>query len=295
VELIRALGLLAEPPSGEHGRVAELLGLGEPPPASEYTELFLLNLYPYASVYLSEDGMLGGGPADRVAGFWRAVGQSPPAEPDHLSALLGLYVSLDEAGEAEEDRAASLLISNAADTLLHDHLLCWVPSYLRAVATLGSPFYGGWAALLSEALQNAACDRAPAPESGANPHFAGLSRIGDPREQGGEAFLKGLLAPARCGFILSGTDLSRAARTLDVGSRIGERKFRLKALLSQDAEGTLRWLLSEATQWAAWHSSEGFWAGDGARAHWVAQSTRTRELLESLLAGGWDAQDDSGD
>ncbi|HEX8421973.1 MAG TPA: hypothetical protein VF634_01095, partial [Pyrinomonadaceae bacterium] len=60
MELFRALAVLAEPPVPESARVADALALGALPEASEYTEVFVFQLYPYASVYLGAEGMLGG-------------------------------------------------------------------------------------------------------------------------------------------------------------------------------------------------------------------------------------------
>lgn len=100
IHALRGLAVLAEPPTDEHGPIAEALGLPAAPTPAEYSDLFLFQLYPYASVYLGPEGMLGGIARDRIAGFWRAVGLTPPAEPDHLAALLGLYVSLIERAEA---------------------------------------------------------------------------------------------------------------------------------------------------------------------------------------------------
>ena len=90
MELFRALAVFAEPPTVKAARVAEAPELGELPTADEYTEVFVFQLYPYASVYLGAEGMIGGEARDRVAGFWRALGQMPPAEPDHLSVMLAL-------------------------------------------------------------------------------------------------------------------------------------------------------------------------------------------------------------
>ena len=94
-ELLRALGAVADSPAAARA-VAGPLGL-DPAGDAEHTEVFVLNCPPYASVYLGPDGALGGEGADRVAGFWRALAISPPAEPDHLTALLALYASLGEA------------------------------------------------------------------------------------------------------------------------------------------------------------------------------------------------------
>jgi len=285
VELMRALGLLAEPPSTEHERVADLLGIGARPDASEYTDLFILQLFPYASVYLSADGMLGGGPADRIAGVWRALGHVPPPEPDHLSALLGLYASLSESQASEEGEATRLLIANAGAALLNDHILSWLPVYLKAVEAHASAFYGAWAGMLADTLRQAAqrTDYAAA----SNPHLACVSCLPDPRKAGGEIFLEGLLTPAQCGLVLSRQDLIDAARALGLGSRIGERRYQLRALLSQDAERVLAWLGTESGHWADWHSNES-WAPAPARTHWLARSSHTRDLIGSLLAEGWD-------
>ena len=88
MELLRCLGSLIEPPSEEVQRFADLLDLGPLPSASEHTDLFLFQLYPFASVYLDSEGKMGGEARDRIAGFWRALEMVPPTEPDHLTVLL---------------------------------------------------------------------------------------------------------------------------------------------------------------------------------------------------------------
>src|SRR6266545_2894193 len=92
-DLFRALGALCEAPQPEHAAVARALGLA-PPRAVDFAGVFMLQVYPYASVHLGDEGMLGGEAGDRVAGFWRALRLVPPAEPDHLASLLGLYAAL---------------------------------------------------------------------------------------------------------------------------------------------------------------------------------------------------------
>lgn len=85
MELFRALGTLAEPPSPQTPEIGALLELGEAPAEGEYERLFLFQLYPYGSVYLGPEGHLGGDARDRIAGFWRALELEPPPEPDHLT------------------------------------------------------------------------------------------------------------------------------------------------------------------------------------------------------------------
>lgn len=248
-ELYRALGALVEAPTPEHARLARLLELPGEPEASEHTALFVLNLYPYASVHLGNEGMLGGEARDRVAGFWRAVGLTPPAEPDHLGALLGLLAALEERESGAPDAAQGALAAQARSALLREHLLPWVPAWLRRVRELGGPFYAAWASILGEALGEERRRGSGATARGLSAHLRDAEPLPDPRagEDGaGEAFLRALLAPARSGMILARHDLARASRELGLGVRLGERAYVLKALLAQDAPGTLRWLAVEA-------------------------------------------------
>src|SRR3982750_3530411 len=142
MELFRALAIFAEPPTVKAARVAEALGLGELPTADEYTEAFIFQLYPYASVYLGAEGMIGGEARDRVAGFWRALGQTPPAEPDHLSLMLALYARLVELETEERDGARRESWRGARKAFLWEHLLSWLPVYLHKFTGTASRFYG---------------------------------------------------------------------------------------------------------------------------------------------------------
>ena len=75
-ELFRALGAVAGEPADARTACA---ALGLPVPGNaEHAEVFVLNCPPYAAVYLGAEGGFGGEAADRVAGFWRAIGVPPP-------------------------------------------------------------------------------------------------------------------------------------------------------------------------------------------------------------------------
>src|SRR6266542_2628995 len=160
-ELLRALGVLCEPPEPTHARIAEALCLPGRIDAADHTELFGFQLVPYASVYLGAEGMLGGEAADRVAGFWRALRLTPPPEPDHLAALLGLYATIGEAERGERDRARQALWRQARRALLWEHLLTWAVTYARAVIGSAPPFHAAWAQLLERTLLAEAADLEP--------------------------------------------------------------------------------------------------------------------------------------
>ncbi len=253
MELLRALGVLCEPPTAAHARIATALGLPGEPRDDDYADVFLFQLYPYASVYLGGEGKLGGEARDRVAGFWRALDLVPPAEPDHLAALLGLYAELAERGAPEEWRRA----------LLWEHLLSWTPPYLAKLEEVAPPFYGAWAGLLRDALRAEAAAVGPLPTAPLAHREA--PRLEAPAEAGGDAFLAQLLAPVRTGVILVRDDLVSIARGLGLGMRVAERRYVLEALLAQDAAGTLGALAAIARDRADRHESE-FWSGRAADA-----------------------------
>src|SRR5918912_2670654 len=141
MELFRALAVLSEPPTDEAVRLAEALELGPIPAASEYTELFVFQLYPYASVYLGAEGMIGGEARAAVAGFWRALGQTPPAEADNLAVMLALYAQLAELEEQQEVAMRRQTWAKARKAFLWEHLLSWLPVYLQKLEAIAPPFY----------------------------------------------------------------------------------------------------------------------------------------------------------
>ncbi|HEY3733384.1 MAG TPA: molecular chaperone TorD family protein [Streptosporangiaceae bacterium] len=287
-ELLRALGAVADSPAAARA-VAPALGL-EPASDAEHTEVFVLNCLPYTSVYLGPEGGLGGEGTDRVAGFWRALGLVPPAEPDHLAALLGLYARLGEAaGDTSRPvTAAALTLSRAA--LLDEHLWPWLPCYLDAVTDLAVPPLAAWAELTRRAVTaelaappagHAAGRRLPlalrAAPDGASPD----GRLGD--------LVDAVVAPVRSGMILTRRRLALGAGQARVGHRIGERRFALRAMLEQDPAATLGWLGAEAHRWELRHAGRGgtgaAGTGDPAAAWWTARAAHTARLLTAAAGG----------
>ncbi|HEX6844873.1 MAG TPA: molecular chaperone TorD family protein [Actinomycetota bacterium] len=252
-DLLRALGALCEAPDPGHAALAEALGLDLPEDPAARTATFLFQVYPYASVHLGPEGMLGGEATDRVAGFWRAVGRTPPTEPDHLAALLGLAAALADAEVAEPEPARRALRREARAALLWEHLLSWVVPFLRATASAGTSFHAGWASLVEATLLEDARSLGAAPT-----RLSAHLRAAPPFPEDDAALdelLAATLAPVRSGVVLTRDDLTRAGRALGVGVRIGERRFILRAMLQQDPAGTLRWLAAEAARWAEIHAA----------------------------------------
>lgn len=266
-DLFRALAVIAEPPGPAASAVAAALELpGEPVPA-EYTDAFVLQLWPYASIYVGAEGMLGGDARDRVAGFWRALGLDPPAEPDHIAALLGLYAALIEREADEGEPARKLLVRRSRQALLGEHLLSWMPVYLAKLQEIGSPFYRAWGTLVGEALIEEAREVGFAEQLPL--HLRLAPGLASPEE---------ILVAVRSGILLVRDDLARAARHLGLGLRQGERRYVLKALLAQDRDATVEWLRAEARRWAELHRSMPAELGQ-IREFWLRRAEVSAELL----------------
>lgn len=278
MELFRSLGALAEPPSLEAERLAQILDLGPPPEPAEFTDLFESKLYPYASVYLDDSGKLGGNARDTIAGFWRALDLEYPEESDHLAIMLSFYARMRElAGDSREPDANRW--EHARVAFLHEHLLSWLPFYLDKLTDVASGFYNRWGALLAQALVHER--EGLKHDTTLSLHLRDSTPMADPRTKGGEAFVESLLAPVRSGLILVRTDLERAGGELDLGVRIGERRYVIEALFSQDAVSTLDWLAQEADLWGQRHLKREKRTGPTAR-FWADRALGSRDLLHEL-------------
>lgn len=274
-ELLRALGAVADSPAAARS-VGPPLGL-DPVSDAEHTDVFVLNCPPYAAVYLGPEGALGGEGADRVAGFWRAIGIGPPAEPDHLAALLGLYARLGEATAEARRPATVATLARSQAGLFWEHLWPWLPAYLDAVTDLAVPPLARWADLArriiaAEFRMQPACPRLPlalrdAP-TGAQP---GTSL---------DDLIEVLTIPVRSGMVLTRRRLAEGAGQAHVGLRIGERRFALRAMLEQDPSATLGWLAREAVCWQQRHHDHA--PGDDVAAWWAARASHTGQFLREL-------------
>ena len=295
MELFRALGSLIEAPSPEHARVAAALGLPAAPTAAEHGRVVGQQRYPYASVYLGAEGMLGGEARDRIAGFRRALGLEgepagppesgdgastgavPSREPDHLAALLGLLAALERWRREEADPARRALLTQARTTLSWEHLASWTGPYLATFERCDSAFHRRWASLLEETLAHLYGDvEVPDYLPAALRAAPGLA---DPRRDGGTAFIAALLAPVRSGVILLRDDLERLGGDLGLACRAGERRYVLNAFLAQDPGRTLEWLAEHAAQWSCRVAAKG---PAQIAAWWSKRAADTSALLKEL-------------
>ena len=233
-----------------------------PEAAARYTDVLVLNVHPFASVYLDADGALHAGRATFTAGVLRALGlrvhEREGVSADHVSVALEALATLlereaDTASDVDADRAR-----HAQRTVLAEHLLPWAPLFLGAVERVDDGLYRAVARTVGTTLRRhaarlAALDAAPpeaAPPEAAppEPNAADLApppeHDGDGTEPGdaaddGEAEdpLAWLAAPARCGMFLARDDIAGLAARAGLPTRIGGRRFVLRQLGTAAASG----------------------------------------------------------
>jgi hypothetical protein len=279
IETLRALAVLLEPPRPEHAPIAAALELPAVPLPDEHTAMLVFQAYPYASVYLGVEGMLGGEARDRVAGFWRVLGGEPPSEPDHLSVLLAGLAALGHqppprvTDPGDPAVRAEIPVRGA---LFWEHIASWMPPYLAALQRIGSRFHAAWATLAATLFSELADDlgpplRLPLALRATPPLPAAPAGIDD--------LLTLLLVPARTGITLMRDDLERAACDLDLALRVAERRFALRALLAQAPAAVLSWLAREARTQA-----DHLAALPPVTAWWAARARATSTWLDDLAA-----------
>jgi len=276
--LLRALADLAARPHAGSAAVADALELPRPPTASEHADLFDFQVYPYASVHLGDEGMLGGDARDRIAGFLRALDVTPPPEPDHLVVLLHAYADLSDLAASGAPRA-----DHARLVLLHEHLGSWVGRFLARVAELGAEPLRAWARLTVQTLAAELSEQGAPPEL--PPVLRDASMLPEPEDATAADWTQALLTPVRSGLVLARADLSRAAHELGLGTRVGERAYVLRALLDQDAREVLAWIAGEARRQGDDLAPVEATGGTEVAAWWRARLERTTDVIERQLAG----------
>ena len=209
--------------------------------SAAWTDLFLLNVYPYGSAFMDPSGELNGPCAAAALARYEASGYAPPelataGAPDHAGLCLGYLAHLDGA-----DRDDPEFLAWALD---------WIPVCTIAIERQPSPhpFFRSLAEETREALLARAGGgpRNPLPLPSFPAH--------DEEELDLSAVVRRLLAPATSGFFLSRSRLGAVA--LDAGMRLpfGSRYDVARALFEAAGESgrvqaVLDGLGREAASW----------------------------------------------
>lgn len=276
---------LYEPDAAQIERARAVLGLdgaGMTPSdlAAAYTELFLLNVYPYASVYLEADGEMNGTRAQMMERMYEQFNFAP--------------ASLRQVGAADHVGLMLQFLDAVGDAPVLPALLDWAPMLCLAIEREpgAHPFYR---ALARETRQRLFL-HARAAGAMKPPNDQTLPLAPDD-EYSLRTVVHFFLAPARCGIFLSRAQLGNLARRLGHRLPFGPRVEVAHALFhSSGASGQVDALLNELrveiSEWsraysawmracAAWQPFATIWLER--TAHALAKTDELREILARPL------------
>lgn len=248
--------------------------------APAYTDLFLLNVYPYGTAFTDPSGELNGPAAWQAARRYEDRSFRPPelfevGAPDHVGLCLGFLDHLARTGQ--EDREFT------------SWLLEWVPICCLAVEREPSahPFYRDVAA----ATRRHVLENIPEPLSRAWEPEDSAPGSADTEEEeiGLSHILRFLLVPARSGLFLSRARLGGLAREagmrLPFGSRFDVARMLFRAAGEDGGVGAVLDLLEE--ELAVWEAAYRAWAEEHSRwappaARWLQRTGETGRLIAQM-------------
>ncbi len=249
-----------------------------------YTDIFLLNVYPYGTVYTDYDAELNAPAAQEVADLFEAHHYHPP--------------ELNEVGAADHIGLCLGFVSVAQEDILR-YILDWIPVCCLAVEREPSAhvFYRTLAARTRDHLLSLSITNNPqSPISNLQSPFA-ISNLLSADEVRLRDLVLFFLAPARCGIFLSRSRLGQIGKVLGTRLPFGSRFEVAESLFASAGEAEIldrliSALKDEVDTWASeyqnWAEKYPTWKPFGEV--WLSRTmnaTRTlegmREMMETIL------------
>ncbi len=268
--------------------LADLLDL-----ASAYTDLFLLNVYPYGTVFTDPDGELNGADARQVAALYEAHDYHPielmqVGAPDHVGLCLGFLAHAEEMRLEIRDFVPGLLEWSPVCCLAVEREPAAHPFYhALAVRTREDLLVKSVLTIVNGASHIADYDWQYVMDDKryaiSNSRYA--IRVDDDEIRLRD-IVRFFLAPARCGMFLSRSRLGQLARKLGMRLPFGSRFDVAKILFEAAGESGLttelvRMLSAEIEEWAAayrtWATEYPAWQPFAKR--WLARLDGARQML----------------
>ena len=269
--------------------------------SAAYQDLFGFNVLPFAGVYLSEDGRLGGDLHHQLNswylshGFEELLSSSTP--PDHISAQLGFLALLcaSEANTSQENAAS--LISQTQSLFLNEHLLVWALPFLHALKNQTEPFYTE-VAELTEALILDHVNDLGKDERGEYT-FTAIPDILSQQKSGIKHIAEHLIRPIYSGVYFSKRDIKLIAGKLNIPTGFGDRTQMLsntfRSAISFDMlPQFLNALNSHVQSFKDAYialSSIGHQQIRAIIQEWINRTSKTIELIENIKLAGLSAED----
>ncbi|MCZ6758244.1 MAG: molecular chaperone TorD family protein [Bacteroidetes bacterium] len=201
--------------------------------AAEHETMFGFNVYPFASLFLESDRMLGGETTQQIRAFASRSGidvGSDTNAPDHIATELRILERLAKNDPPQEDSIAEFI---------DQHLFSWLPAFVVAVREESNDFYSEVADLMLEHIvdhrrsipaQSYVRETEPEPEE----------HLLSDRDTGIHDIADFLTSPARCGFFLSRSTIAGIAQGSKLPHGFGGRsQMMVTSIRSASAYGGL--------------------------------------------------------
>jgi TorA maturation chaperone TorD len=245
----------------------------------EFTRVFTLSVYPYASVFLELEAAMNGNSTAEVERFYERVGFEIEGEwmvgaPDALGAELACLGWLLERGEETHARE-----------FLRDDILPWAPVCCLAIERSAHLDLYRRLAEVTRAVLLGEGERL----GGLDAHRTEWNEP-EPEERDLHWVIRYLVAPARCGIFLSKEDLRQIAGCVDIPISFGDRALMLTSLLrgaglQERIPETLERLQDIVRQWMGHYKA---WTLDYPHSAllwnlWLARADKTQTALIEML------------
>lgn len=277
----------------------EPLAGGDPNVAVQYERLLLRDVPPYESVFLSDDGQLGGETARAVASVYTRHGFDEDARwrvagADHLGLQLRFYAQLcaeESAGWAEDRPDRAVAAVEAERSFLAEHLGRWGPVAADVlVSAAGAGPYQALAEALADFLTEEGERLRPAPD---HRELPALEPRVPPARLGPARLARWLLAPGSSGVWLDAGTLAEAALRLGIPWRASDPRSQFGKVIEEATDGgdladLLAGLRPSVERWRDRHAARESSAPGAARIwrSWRLQAEQTLALIDRISGGG---------
>ena len=112
--------------------------------AVDYHQIFSFDIFPYESIFRDPSGLLGGAYRSLVQERYERSAFQQIIDADHIGYELAFlaYLCSVEATMLESNQVVEAShVTQEQYGFLQDHLLCWLPPFVNALALSGKPFY----------------------------------------------------------------------------------------------------------------------------------------------------------
>ncbi len=209
---------------------------------ADHYALFNMNVFPYETVFLTEDGLLGGELSESVArAYYEGDFRTEDGETaDHIGnelAFMAFLCSVEADAREDDVIQAIYYMTHLQRQFLDKHLLCWLPSLVLAIHQQGDERFSVIADLT---LDLTLTHRQSLGDDSMHPTqpltLPPAPNILDNENTGLSDIAEFLLTPVYSGFYLSRDDITRIGKQFQLPRGFGKRHQMLTKLLNTAIE-----------------------------------------------------------